>query len=59
MKMAGRDGGVITVLPQLAATVAVNKRLTRRDTPLLSWLFNTALERGPGHSSFSCAPGLR
>ena len=24
VKVAGRDGGVITVLPQLAATVAVN-----------------------------------
>lgn len=45
LRMAGDEGGVITVLPQLAATVAVNKRLARRDNPLLSWFFNTELER--------------
>ena len=44
LNMAG-PGGVISVLPQLAATVAINKRLSRRDTPLLSWFFNTELER--------------
>ncbi len=38
-------GGVVTVLPQLAATVAAQKRLTRRQVPLLSWFFNTELER--------------
>lgn len=45
LKVAGEGGGVITVLPQLAATVAVNKRLARSDAPLLSWFFNTELER--------------
>ena len=38
-------GGVITVFPQLASIVGAEKQLLRRrDTPILSWFFNTAVE---------------
>lgn len=32
--------GVITLFPQLALTAAVQKTLSRRETPLLAWCFN-------------------
>ncbi|MEZ5407087.1 MAG: glycosyltransferase [Acidimicrobiales bacterium] len=38
------EGGVITIMPQLAATVALQKRLVRRPMPLVAWFFNTELE---------------
>ena len=41
----GADG-VVTVFPQLAATVAMQKRIQRKDTPLLAWFFNTELTEG-------------
>ncbi len=41
----GADG-VITVFPQLAATVAMQKRLQRKDLPVLAWFFNTDLQDG-------------
>lgn len=44
--LAATEGGIVTVFPQLAATVAVQKRLARRDVPLLSWFFNTELGEG-------------
>ncbi len=44
--LAATEGGIVTVFPQLAATVAVQKRLSRRDVPLLSWFFNTELGEG-------------
>lgn len=37
------DGGVITVFPQLAASVATKKRIRRLDLPLVCWFFNTNL----------------
>lgn len=44
--IAATTGGVVTVFPQLAATVALQKRITRRDVPILSWFFNTELGGG-------------
>lgn len=38
------EGGVITIMPQLAATVALQKRFGKRHVPLVSWFFNTELE---------------
>ncbi len=38
---AGRDGGVITVFPQLPAAVGALARLQRRDVPVVAWFFNT------------------
>ena len=35
-----KDAGIITIFPQLALTVGLHKRLTRRTTPLLAWTFN-------------------
>jgi glycosyltransferase involved in cell wall biosynthesis len=35
-----KDTGIITVFPQLALTVGLHKRLSRRTTPLLAWTFN-------------------
>jgi glycosyltransferase involved in cell wall biosynthesis len=32
--------GIITIFPQLALTVGLRKRLSRRTTPLLAWTFN-------------------
>lgn len=38
-------GGVITVFPQLASMVGVQKQLRRRsDMPVVSWFFNTATD---------------
>jgi glycosyltransferase involved in cell wall biosynthesis len=34
------DAGIITIFPQLALTIGLHKRLTRRTTPLLAWTFN-------------------
>lgn len=34
------NAGIITIFPQLALTVGLHKRLTRRSTPLLAWTFN-------------------
>lgn len=33
-------GGLITIFPQLAMCAAIEKRLRRRDVPLLAWCFN-------------------
>lgn len=32
--------GIITIFPQLALTVGLHKKLSRRKTPLLAWTFN-------------------
>ncbi|MCU0567426.1 MAG: glycosyltransferase family 4 protein [Oculatellaceae cyanobacterium Prado106] len=40
------QGGVITVLPQLAALVGMQKSLTFQKFPIVSWWFNTNLYRG-------------
>lgn len=34
------NAGIITIFPQLALTVGLRKRLSRRPTPLLAWTFN-------------------
>lgn len=39
---AGGSGGLVTVFPQLAAAVGIQKRVRRRSTPLVAWFFNTA-----------------
>ncbi len=38
--------GVITVFPQLAASVATLSRLRRDERPIVSWFFNTTLSNG-------------
>lgn len=38
--------GLITVFPQLAASVAALSRLYRDDRPIVSWFFNTSLNDG-------------
>ena len=43
-------GGVVTVFPQLAAACGLQKRLTRRSTPVVSWFFNTNLGDGAQRS---------
>jgi glycosyltransferase involved in cell wall biosynthesis len=46
LSCAGRDGGVITVFPQLAAAVGALARVQRCDVPTVAWFFNTAPYRG-------------
>lgn len=35
------EGGIITVFPQLAALVGMQKKLSRRQFPIVAWWFNT------------------
>lgn len=42
-------GGVITVFPQLAATVGLRQRLSRKRVPVVAWCFNVT----------TCYPGLK
>lgn len=35
-----RGEGVVTVFPQLALTAAIQRRIGRRDTPIVAWCFN-------------------
>lgn len=35
-----RGEGVVTVFPQLALTAAIQRRIRRRDTPIVAWCFN-------------------
>lgn len=41
LRGAGRDGGVITVFPQLAAAVGAMSRVRLRHVPTVAWFFNT------------------
>lgn len=43
------EGGVITVLPQLAATVGLRQRLAPRRVPVVAWWFNVGM----------CYPGVK
>lgn len=43
------QGGVITVLPQLAATVGIRQRLARKHVPVVAWWFNVGM----------CYPGVK
>lgn len=43
------DGGVITVFPQLASAVGLYQQLSRRQIPVVAWLFNVG----------TCQSGLR
>lgn len=54
---AEREGGVITVFPQLAVAAASRKRARRLDVPLVSWFFNTNFGRDV--RSFVARPVLR
>ena len=38
--------GIITLFPQLALTVSLHKKITRRNTPLLAWTFNLGSLQG-------------
>ncbi|MBD1851512.1 glycosyltransferase family 4 protein [Leptolyngbya sp. FACHB-711] len=42
-------GGVITVFPQLAAAVAMQKHLLRKDAPVVAWMYNVG----------TCSSGVR
>jgi hypothetical protein len=42
-------GGVITVFPQLASAVGMQKQLSRKQTPIVAWLFNVG----------TCSSGVR
>ena len=42
-----RDGGIITVFPQLAAGVGALARLQFRQPPMVAWFFNTERYTGP------------
>jgi glycosyltransferase involved in cell wall biosynthesis len=43
------QGGIITVFPQLAATVALRKRLSGKHVPVVAWCFNIG----------ACYPGIK
>lgn len=47
--LAQKPDGIITVFPQLAATVGLRKRLTRRRIPVIAWCFNIG----------ACYPGAK
>jgi glycosyltransferase involved in cell wall biosynthesis len=38
-----RQGGIVTVLPQLAATVGVRQRFARKRFPVVAWWFNVGV----------------
>jgi glycosyltransferase involved in cell wall biosynthesis len=44
--MHAREGGIITVFPQLAAVAGLQKRLQFKNFPLIAWWFNTQLYSG-------------
>jgi hypothetical protein len=44
--MRSREGGIVTVFPQLAAVAGLQKQLQSRDFPLIAWWFNTQLYSG-------------
>lgn len=50
LRGARPDGGVITVFPQLAASVGALSRLQRGRPPTVAWFFNTELYGGAKHT---------
>lgn len=53
----GPGDGVITVFPQLPAAIGALARAQRRDVPIVSWFFNTALYGGMRHRAARLALG--
>ncbi len=47
------NAGIITIFPQLALTVGLHKRLTRRSTPLVAWTFNLGSLYGGAKKKFA------
>jgi glycosyltransferase involved in cell wall biosynthesis len=47
--LADKPDGIITVFPQLAATVGLRQRITRKRIPVIAWCFNLG----------ACYPGVK
>lgn len=53
--LASPSDGLISVFPQLALSMSVVSRARRDERPIVSWFFNTTLERGPRLRAASAA----
>jgi glycosyltransferase involved in cell wall biosynthesis len=47
--LAATDGGIITIFPQLPAVLGMQRRITGKRPPIVSWLFNVG----------TCSSGIR